>query len=60
MINKVSSMNDEIYLFLNRRVNNCLEYLSVDGDLNFVTSADGRPIESYVSVGNVNECEIWL
>ena len=53
-------MNDEIYLFLNRRVNNCLEYLSVDGDLNFVTSADRRPIESYVRVGNVNECEIWL
>ena len=53
-------MNDEIYLFLNRRVDDCLEYLSVDGDLDFVTSADGRPIESYVCVCNVNECEIWL
>ena len=53
-------MNDEINLLLNRRVNNCLEYLSVDGDLNFVASADGRPIESYVSVGNVNEREIRL
>ena len=60
VIDKVSSMNDEINLLLNRRVNHCLEHLSVDGDLNFVTSADGRPIESYVSVGNVNECEIRL
>ena len=53
-------MNDEINLFLNRRVNNRLEYLSVDGDLDFVTSADRRPIESYVRVCNVNEREIRL
>ena len=53
-------MSDEINLLLNRCVNNCLEYLSVDGDLNFVTSSDRRPIESYVRVGNVNECEIRL
>ena len=53
-------MNDEINLFLNRRVNNRLEYLSVDRDLDFVTSADGRPIESNVRVCNVNEREIRL
>ena len=60
MIDQISSVNDEINLLLNRRVDNCLEYLSVDGDLNLVSSADGRPIESYVCVCNVNEREIRL